>query len=356
VTPPPPAAEPEDSAAAEPADAETPAAEPTTDEPTAVAGEDPADDVQAAAEPATAVVTDPGEDAADSQSPAESPAAADAPAGAGVSASVTLDEANEIQPAAEPAGVVVTETLDAGSDAEPGQAALGRKRPSTAMLAVGALLLGPLVGGALGYVIQAARPATPLPALKVAAPRYPATTLDAKAAADAKPKPLPIDGDLRKLLLAKPDGFDDWDNFGLGDNSGWFSVGERARAFGNADTEFKQMLGDGFRRDAVASWKKGDVKYRVELIQFGADDTSSAITLATDFYVTDKQPLPGTVDGFVSTPAKSYTYAQSTETYYMGLALARRGNVVLRIEVFAPSQVNADELKDIAKRQWERLA
>lgn len=60
--------------------------------------------------------------------------------------------------------------------------------------------------------------------------------------------------------------------------------------------------------------------------------------------------------GGYEAPSNSRTYYQTNQTYYYGFANTRRGDVLVSIEIFAPSQVNADEVKDLAKQQWERLA
>jgi hypothetical protein len=229
------------------------------------------------------------------------------------------------------------------------------RRPRTARLLIAAVLLGPLLGGGIGYAIQDAQPATPLPALHMPTLAYPATPLDAKTAAEIAPKPLGIDGDLRKLLIAKPDGADDWDDFG--GRTGWLSIGEKADTLGNSGTYFTKLASTGFRRDAVVFWKKGDVKYSVELIQYDAAHADSAqIEANSQGNRFAAQAIPGTVTGWVDAPDQQDHYADSTEQFYKGLAVARRGDVVMEITVFSPNKVNADELMDLARRQWERLA
>ncbi|BFV58157.1 hypothetical protein KCMC57_up32610 [Kitasatospora sp. CMC57] len=246
------------------------------------------------------------------------------------------------------------ELLAAGTEEPP--PAAPRRPLGTGKLLLAALLVGPLLGGSVGYAVQAARPATPLPGLSVAAPQYPTAPADAKAVADGTLKPLEIDGDLRKLLVTKPDGAEAWDNNGRGDDSGWISAGEKAMSYGRADNVFRRLIRDGFRRDAIVTWRKGDVKWRVELIQFQSDTAGSAQQEALERESDGTPtPLPGTASGVYMTPTAARTYAESTEKYYYGLALARRGDLVMRISVYAPAQVNADELKDVAKRQWERL-
>ncbi|GAA1140944.1 hypothetical protein F4556_003503 [Kitasatospora gansuensis] len=265
------------------------------------------------------------------------------------------------EPEREPAGIPSqegefgqAELLAAGTEEQP--PATPRRPLGTGKLLLAALLVGPLLGGSVGYAIQSARPATPLPELQVAAPRYPAAPADEKAVADGTLKPLQIDGDLRKLLIAKPDGAEVWDNNGRGDDSGWISAGEKAMSYGQADDVFRRLLREGFRRDAIVTWRKGETKWRVELIQYQSDLADSAQQNAVDrSFSGSTLPLPGTASGVYMTPHEARNYAQSTEKYYFGQALARRGDLVMRISVYSPAQVNADELKDVAKRQWERL-
>ncbi|KQV15534.1 MULTISPECIES: hypothetical protein [unclassified Kitasatospora] len=247
-----------------------------------------------------------------------------------------------------------TELLAAGTEELP--PATPRRPLGTGKLLLAALLVGPLLGGSVGYAVQAARPATALPGLEVAAPQYPTAPADEKAAADGTLKPLGIDGDLRKLLISRPDGTEEWDNYGRGDDSGWLSAGENAMSFSEADDVFRRLLRDGFRRDAAVTWRKDKVLWRVELVQYQSDWAGSAEAAAFSGYgYGSTTPLPGTASGTYVTPTKAYNYAESTEQYYYGAALARRGDLVMRVSVHSPTQVNADELKDVAKRQWERL-
>ncbi|WP_051813822.1 hypothetical protein [Kitasatospora sp. MBT63] len=283
------------------------------------------------------------------------PAPADAqPAPAGATITVT----DVVEAGTEPGTQAGTEAeaeadADAGTGAETGSAAPAR-RISTARLMVAALLIGPLLGAVGGYAIQAGRAPTPLPPLQVGAPHYPATTLDEQAAAAARPKPLVVDGDLRKLLISKPDGAEQWDDFGYGDDSGWMSIGEKALSYGGADRRFRSMLQAGFRRDAFLAWRKGETKYLVELIQYDDDSSQSAVADINE--AADGQPLDGgTINGYYSASDKQLTYAESTEKYYYGEAVARRGTVAMVITVYSPTQVNGDELKALAKLQWERL-
>ena len=247
-----------------------------------------------------------------------------------------------------------TEPAEPAEPTEPADPAAPPRRPRTARLLLAALVLGPLIGGGVGYAIQAGRPETPLPALKVSLPQYPGNVLDAKGAADAGPAPLGIDGDLRKLLISKPaDGEDLGD--GLGDSSGWATAGDVAMTYTNADSRFRSSLFEGFRRDAIVRWKKNDTTYRVELVQFDADHVSTAVDDVPSYLAPGAHPLQGSANGSYSTPAEPSRYSDTNEQFYYGQARARRGDVVMYVTIHSPNQVNADELRDIAQRQWERL-
>ncbi|GGU99497.1 hypothetical protein GCM10010495_07600 [Kitasatospora herbaricolor] len=228
------------------------------------------------------------------------------------------------------------------------------RRPRPVLLLTSALVLGLLLGGGVGYAIQAGRPPTPLPPLQVALPGYPAAVLDAAAAAEAAPKPLAIDGDLRKLVLERPGGTDAW-----GDNPdvpSWITVGELAERTGNAKRTFADFNRDGFRRAAGVDWKQGETRYRVTLLQYGPDDADRALAEARGMHGAAATKFADGVNGGYQVESEPENWAESTEKYYYGSAVARRGTVVMEIEVFAPQPVDAAALKDLAKKQWERLA
>ncbi|WP_329582371.1 hypothetical protein OG500_20735 [Kitasatospora sp. NBC_01250] len=230
------------------------------------------------------------------------------------------------------------------------------RRPRTALLLVGALLLGPLLGAGIGYAVQQHRPPTPLPALlPAAAPAYPAAHLDAQDSAAIAPRPLAIDGDLRPLLLPRPDGAQDWDDFGLADSGDWESISQIAMETGHSADNFTQLATNGFRRAAVTSWQKDGVKYRVQLVQYFSDNSYSALAAMSSMRFTGT-PFGGGMAGAYAAPATQETYADTTESFYHGRALTRRGDVVVDVEAFGTAQVSADVVRDLAKQQWERLA
>ncbi|MFD7728936.1 hypothetical protein ACFV6F_00920 [Kitasatospora phosalacinea] len=233
----------------------------------------------------------------------------------------------------------------------------GRKEPrfKVGTLFLAAVLAGPVVGAGVGYAIQASRPPTPLPVIAAPKLSYPAERVDAKALAAAGPQPLDIDGDLRALLIERPAGSEDRTG---GDGDGWLSPADMAENYGDSAHEFTSMLSEGFRRAASVSWESGDDLYRVSLVQYAPEATLKAITGAAPRSTVDADvsAIPGNPDSYLVVGRQPLHYARSTDTYYYGEALARKGNVVMTVEVYAENPVDRAQLEDIARRQWEKLA
>ncbi|MFF2617319.1 hypothetical protein [Kitasatospora sp. NPDC058046] len=223
----------------------------------------------------------------------------------------------------------------------------GPRRPRPVLLTACALVLGTLAGGGVGYAVQAQRPPTPLPPLQAARPAYPAERVDPAALAAEQPAPIGIDGDLTKLLIGAPEGSAPWDDHP--DKPSWISIGELAEEKGGAADTFKDLASRGFRRAAEVNWKKDGVFYRVQLVQFTEDRADEA---KTGYW-----PLPfaESANGGYKVDILPRYWSESTEQFYYGGAHAKRGSVEMTIEVFDTKPVNPDTLKDLAKRQWERL-
>ncbi|WP_354641669.1 hypothetical protein [Kitasatospora camelliae] len=286
---------------------------------------------------------------ADPPRPAVPPQPTAAPAPAAEPTTDPTAEAAAVEPAPAEDGT-------AEQPAEDTAAPAAKRSLSTRALLLAALLIGPVAGAAVGYAVQAARPATPLPPLKPVQLAYPAERIDAQALADAAPKPLNIDGDLRDLLLKRPDGTKEWaDNAGSG---GWMDAAEMAESVGRSDQEFQELLRSGFRRAAVTSWREGETEYRIRLIQYFPDDAGEAVSGARQDSTggAGVSKVPGNAEGTVKVLDKPRHYADSTKEYYYGEALARKGTVIMDVEVYSPGAVDRAKLEDLAKRQWERLA
>ncbi|MFJ5926808.1 hypothetical protein ACIQF6_29865 [Kitasatospora sp. NPDC092948] len=247
-------------------------------------------------------------------------------------------------------GFIRIETLAAGEE----PARPKRKLGVGAMFLI-AVLAGPVIGAVVGYGIQAARPATPLPELVAPKLSYSAERIDAKALAAAGPQPLNIDGDLRDLLIKRPDGAKEMLE---GEGDGWMSVADQAETYGDSAQAFGDLLRSGFRRQAVVAWYADDnTQYWVNLHQFTSESADQTI-LAMSPYSSGKETskIPGNDDSLVLISKEPTTYARSTEQYYWGEALARKGTVLMSVSVQSKNPVDRAQLEDIAKRQWERLA
>ncbi|PBC78497.1 hypothetical protein BX265_3269 [Streptomyces sp. TLI_235] len=273
------------------------------------------------------------------------------------------DTENRPEPTEPPEAAAPTEPTESEAPAEtaattgpvePARAASPARPPRTARLLLAVVLLGPLLGAGVGYAVQAARPATPLPPLSVDTLHYPAEPLDPAAAAAAEPKPLAIDGDLRKLLVGRPADAEDWDDYGVA-GTGWLTAGGKAMMLGDSAAEYRRLMQHHFRRDAMLAYHRGDVDYRIELIQFGADDMASVDGAFTILVPRNGGALDGTVNGHYEAPREPEHYADSTEQFYYARATAVRGTVVMHIEMFSPNPVDGGEIKELAMRQWERL-
>ncbi|GAA1406588.1 hypothetical protein GCM10009639_54560 [Kitasatospora putterlickiae] len=231
--------------------------------------------------------------------------------------------------------------------AEPAPARRPR-RPRPVLLLVSGLVLGTAAGAGVGYAIQASRPPTPLPPIQVALPTYPSEVLDPAVAAASAPSPLAIDGDLRKLLITAPSGSEPVD--GYPDTPSWITVGELAEQSAGTVSAFNMLNVGGFRRAVQVSWSQGGLRVLVTLTQYTADHANSAAVNRSAL-----RPFSADANGgYQVDPLPSY-WAETTERYYSGVAVAQRGTVRMEVQVFGTKPVDSEVVKDLGKRQWERL-
>ncbi|MEU6160145.1 hypothetical protein [Streptomyces sp. NPDC047130] len=260
-------------------------------------------------------------------------------------------------PAAEPeAEAEAGAGAEPGPEAVPGSAAPRRRGRTTALIAAAAVL--GLVGGTCaGYLIQADRAPTKLPSL---------SQPELKQAEGEGPDPLPAaqdrkvrtDGDLRKLLVKKPEGAKDLTAEITGD--GWMEVPAFAETFDEPGEAFSAHVAAQLRRIAVVYWEKGNQFTEVRLAQYRHEEYLEAAELTerqngfAEGEGADSRPLPGTADGMVHVlhePTREAGYLPM----YQARAFAYRGDISLQIWITDSRPIPKKTIMDLAKRQMERL-
>ena len=234
-----------------------------------------------------------------------------------------------------------------------------RRRGRTAVVITGAALLGLVAGTCAGYLVQADREPTELPSL--AQPKFAqARGKGPEPLSAAQDRKVRTDGDLRKLLLKKPENAKDaaW----LTSADGWMDLGEYADTYTKPDRMFGSLLRDEFRRAAVTGWRIGSaytveirlVQFRQEELASAADSSENSQYWAEDEGDADGWDIPGTGDG------KAYAHTKpETKAGYLPLYNAEahtwRGDIAMEIWAYGSKPVPKKLIVDLAERQMERL-
>lgn len=222
-------------------------------------------------------------------------------------------------------------------------------------------VLGVVAGVCGGYVVQAGRAPTPLPPLSqpvVAQASGPAPV----ALSAAQDRRVRVDGDLRKLLLKRPEGAQD---LGAENGSdGWLDLAGYAKHYKEPSTAFAWLGREGFRRGAAAWWREdGGSVVEIYLVQFrsgeelGASDVSASNQeWASEQASTRSWHLPGTGEGngrvFVhDVPEREEGYLPM----YSGEAHAWRGDLYMEVQVYDDGPVSKSRVMGLAERQLGEL-
>ncbi|MEU2433466.1 hypothetical protein ABZ611_28930 [Streptomyces sp. NPDC007861] len=239
-----------------------------------------------------------------------------------------------------------------------------RRRGRTALIIAAAAVIGIVSGTAVGYGIQAEREPTPLPALSQAGLSYPAKPLPESerpaplsAAEDHKVK---TDGDLRKLLVAKPSGArkarDEW----LVD--GWTDTRSYALGFDSEDFMFENLVEADIRRVASAAWEQSQYRVTtVQLVQFRSAKAAMEHAQGQQDYMPDEEEGAGNEGDALkgSGNGRYYLYDVEEKAGYLPLYVARaivqRGDIMVDIHMIDTKRISKNDIRTVAERQLERL-
>ncbi|TRV77327.1 hypothetical protein FKN01_16445 [Streptomyces sp. 130] len=251
------------------------------------------------------------------------------------------------------------------AEAEPAASVKRRPRGRTALIIAAAAVLGVAGGIATGYGIQADRAPTPLAALSQPDLAYPAKALPA----GQEPDPLPAsqdrqvrtEGDLRKLIMPRPKGWQEDKGLTALTQDGWMGVENYAMNFENEEYMYGDLLDQGLRRVAGASWKKGEYRAAdVYLVQFNSGAAAAALAEDQRSYMPQKRaagnggtPIKGSAEG------RYYVFPAEREAgylpFYQARAIFSRGDVMVDIHIFDSAPISEKDIRTLAERQLERL-
>ncbi|MEW1699891.1 hypothetical protein [Streptomyces sp. NPDC091278] len=245
--------------------------------------------------------------------------------------------------------------------APPERPARPRRRPlrTLGLIAVAAVL-GVVGGTAVGYGVQAERPPVPLPALNQPGLAYPAKPLPK----GQEPEPLSAkedlqlkaEGDLRKLLLPKPEG-------ARGGEGGWMSLADYADSFTQPDGALESDLEQKIRRIAVRTWSAGENRrVKIELAQYRPSSGMGAYehvrgqqAIAIDEARSGSlgEPVKGSENGryFVYPVERKAGYLD----FHQARAFIQHGDIAITILVFDTRKITKNEIRSLAERQLGRL-
>lgn len=287
-------------------------------------------------------------------------------------------EATPAEPSAEaPAQAPAEAPAQAPSEVSaepPAETPAPRRRPRglTTLIVACAALVGVVGGTATGYAIQAERKPTPLPALSQADLAYPKKALPESK----RPAPLPAkhdtavkaNGDLRKLLVAKPKGYTEDPSsgvLGLGNPTvdNWLSPGGYSAEYIESSQHFTDSLGSGIRRVAAANWRgSGNAHIAVRLVQFRPGPLAEAQAVAmSSRQEAATHTRTGEVDNFIKSEKAAWYYVHEPDakpgyqTSYVARAFGYRGDTMFDLNFFDTKPLSEKAIKALALKQLERL-
>ncbi|MGZ2361876.1 hypothetical protein LRE75_35260 [Streptomyces sp. 372A] len=257
------------------------------------------------------------------------------------------------------------EAAGAGEHPEPAVCVKRRPRGRTTLIIAAAAVLGIAGGIATGYGVQAGRAPTPLAALSQPGLAYPAKALPAGEVPDPLPasqdRRVRTDGDLRKLIVPRPKGWQEDKSLAALTQDGWLGVEDYALDFESEDYMFSDLLDQDIRRVAGAAWKKGESRSgTVCLVQFRSGAAAAAHAEDQRSYMPQKRSAGN--DGTAikgSTEGRYYLFPARREAgylpFYQARAVFSRGDVMVDIHLYDSAPISKRDIRTLAERQLERL-
>ncbi|MFB7498927.1 hypothetical protein ACFC09_30300 [Streptomyces sp. NPDC056161] len=265
------------------------------------------------------------------------------------------DPAGSADPVGPVGPVGLTDPVDL---ADPVGPARPRRRGRTTALVAVAAVLGVVAGTCTGYLIQADREPTELPSLSQPVVKQAKGEVEPLSA--AQDRRVKTDGDLRKLLIARPAGTRD--GFLEGVDDGWLDQAAYSNWYKHPAAQFEILTDTQFRRAVGTSWRVGDT-YEVEVVlaQYRQElDLAASEATGGDRYWAESQdgtrswPVPGTGSGQAYVHDKPYRESGYVPVY-SAEAHAWRGDISVEIFIHDTKPVSKEKILDLAERQMGKL-
>jgi len=227
-----------------------------------------------------------------------------------------------------------------------------RRRGRTTLLIATAAVLGLVAGTCAGFLVQADREPTKLPSLSQPVVKQ-AKGDGPEPLSAAQDRKVKTDSDLRKLLLRRPKGTQE---YSTGDD-GWMDIAAYSEEYTEPDDIFSGRVDDEFRRAAVTGWSEGSA-YTVEirLVQYRQEENLAAAESIHSWKVTGTRSwaVPGTGEGMAYVDTRPDT-KPGYLPMYEAQAHAYRGDIAMEIWIFDTKPIPKKTIMDLAKRQMGRL-
>jgi hypothetical protein len=171
--------------------------------------------------------------------------------------------------------------------------------------------------------------------------------------ADPTTPPSDFTGDLRSLLVPRPNGAEPWQDFASKDGN--LDLNTAADLFQDPDAMRKDLTDMNFERGAVNHWSDDDdIDVLIILFQFeSADDAEDFVDSTRNDGIEDHDERGdfGDVPGSLTYVANKDDSNGKRSVIF----LSNNGNIVSQVVVWRPDSVDLDSATDLAMSQHQRL-